>query len=70
MGSIMEASLFTRKIEAEIIKEVERLKSEGHNPSLSVIVVGNSPSTMVYFKNMSHKGVELGFYVELSLIHI
>ncbi|RIE05775.1 bifunctional 5,10-methylenetetrahydrofolate dehydrogenase/5,10-methenyltetrahydrofolate cyclohydrolase [Candidatus Cryosericum terrychapinii] len=68
MGSIMEASLFTRKIEAEITKEVERLKSEGHNPSLSVIVVGNSPSTMVYFKNMSHKGVELGFYVELRKI--
>ena len=45
MGSIMEASLFTRKIEAEIIKEVERLKSEGHNPSLSVIcLLYTSPS--------------------------
>ncbi|HNW84178.1 MAG: tetrahydrofolate dehydrogenase/cyclohydrolase catalytic domain-containing protein [Candidatus Cryosericum sp.] len=65
MGSLMEASLFTRKIEGEIVKEVERLKAEGHSPSLSVIVVGNNPSTMVYFKNMSHKGVELGFYVEL-----
>ncbi len=68
MGSLMEASLFTRKIEGEIVKEVERLKGEGHSPSLSVIVVGNNPSTMVYFKNMSHKGVELGFYVELRKI--
>ncbi len=68
MGSIIEASLFTKKIEAELVKEVERLKSEGHNPSLSVVVVGNNPSTMVYFKNMSHKGVELGFYVELRKI--
>ncbi|MDO9099860.1 MAG: tetrahydrofolate dehydrogenase/cyclohydrolase catalytic domain-containing protein [Caldisericota bacterium] len=68
MGMIIEASLFTRKIETELVKEVERLKSEGHNPSLSVIVLGNSPSTMVYFKNMSHKGVELGFYVELRKI--
>jgi methylenetetrahydrofolate dehydrogenase (NADP+)/methenyltetrahydrofolate cyclohydrolase len=68
MGSLMEASLFTRKIEGEIVKEVERLKGEGHSPSLSVIVIGNNPSTMVYFKNMSHKGVELGFYVELRKI--
>lgn len=68
MGSIMEASLFTRKLETEIIGGVQRLKAEGHNPSLTVVVVGNSPSTMVYFKNMSHKGVELGFYVELRKI--
>lgn len=68
MGSIMEASLFTRKLETEIVGGVQRLKAEGHNPSLTVVVVGNSPSTMVYFKNMSHKGVELGFYVELRKI--
>jgi methylenetetrahydrofolate dehydrogenase (NADP+)/methenyltetrahydrofolate cyclohydrolase len=68
MGSIMEASLFTRKLETEIMGGVQRLKADGHNPSLTVIVVGNSPSTMVYFKNMSHKGVELGFYVELRKV--
>jgi methylenetetrahydrofolate dehydrogenase (NADP+)/methenyltetrahydrofolate cyclohydrolase len=64
----MEASLFTRKLETEIMGGVQRLKADGHNPSLTVIVVGNSPSTMVYFKNMSHKGVELGFYVELRKV--
>ncbi|MCE5192891.1 MAG: tetrahydrofolate dehydrogenase/cyclohydrolase catalytic domain-containing protein [Candidatus Cryosericum sp.] len=68
MGSIMEASLFTRKLETEIGGGVQRLKSQGHTPSLTVIVVGNSPSTMVYFKNMAHKGVELGFYVELRKV--
>lgn len=48
---IIDGKSISEKIKAEVKTEVENLKKEGINPSLSVILVGNDPSSAIYVKN-------------------
>ncbi|MDD6484475.1 MAG: bifunctional methylenetetrahydrofolate dehydrogenase/methenyltetrahydrofolate cyclohydrolase FolD [Clostridiales bacterium] len=52
------------RIKAELSKEAQKLKEEGINPGLAVIIVGDDPASRVYVNNKKKACAECGIYSE------
>ena len=60
MSNIIDGRLVSAAVRASVAKEVSKLKEEGINPSLAVILVGNDPASAVYVKNKEKACIETG----------
>lgn len=50
------------EIRAELKKEAEKLTSEGRQPGIAVILLGDNPASQSYVRSKEKTAVELGFY--------
>ena len=57
-----------KKIRTELKEEVEKLKEQGINPKLAVIMVGDDKASAVYVKNKSKACEEIGIEFEEFLL--
>ena len=51
MAMLLKGKEVSQRIKDEIKDEVSRLKAEGINPGLAVIIVGDDPASRVYVNN-------------------
>lgn len=67
MAELMDGKALAQKIREGVKEDVEKLKQEGINPKLSVIMVGNDSASVVYVKNKSNAckkaGIEFDEYL-------
>lgn len=64
MAEILNGKELAKKIRIGLKKEVEKLKEEGINPKLAVIMVGNDPASTVYVRNKSKACEKVGIEFE------
>ena len=60
MNNIIDGKLVSASVRASVKEEAAKLKEEGINPSLAVILVGNDPASSVYVKNKQKACIETG----------
>ena len=68
MAEILNGKEVAKKVKEEVKLEVEKLKQEGINPKLSVIMVGNDSASAVYVKNKSNACKKTGIEFEEYLL--
>lgn len=68
MAIIIDGKELSKKIRNELKLESEKLKKEGINPKLAVILVGNDPASKVYVRNKSKACDEVGIEYEEFLL--
>ena len=68
MAEILNGKEVAKKVKEEVSMEVEKLKQEGINPKLSVIMVGNDSASAVYVKNKSNACKKTGIEFEEFLL--
>ena len=67
-AQVLEGVQIARNIEAEVQREVERLKSAGMAPHLVTIQIGQNPATDLYIRNQKRRFSRLGIrFTHLSL---
>lgn len=64
MAKLLMGKEVSARIKSELKDEVEKLKAEGINPGLAVIIVGEDPASQVYVKNKEKACEECGIYSE------
>lgn len=64
MAKLLMGKEVSARIKSELKEEVEKLKAEGINPGLAVIIVGEDPASQVYVKNKERACEECGIYSE------
>ena len=62
---ILEGKEFSARIKEEARVAVEKLKADGVNPGLTVIIVGENPASQVYVRNKHKTCEELGIRSEI-----
>ena len=68
MATIIDGKLTSTKIREEIKAEAAILTSNGTQPGLAVIIVGEDPASKIYVRNKKRACEEVGFYsVEYAL---
>lgn len=60
----MDGKMVSAKVRGSILAEVEQLKSQGVQPGLAVILVGEDPASKVYVRNKERACEECGIYSE------
>lgn len=60
MAVIMDGKALSMKLKNAMKEEVEKLVSQGVNPCLAVIIVGDNPASKVYVNNKKKSCAELG----------
>ena len=60
MATIIDGKAAAAEYKAEIRREAERLRSEGKEPCLAVIIVGSDPASRVYVTNKEKDCAECG----------
>lgn len=60
MNNIIDGKLVSASVRASVADDVVKLKEEGINPSLAVILVGNDAASAVYVKNKQKACLETG----------
>lgn len=60
MAEIINGKELAKKIKKELKEEVIKLKENGINPKLAVIMVGNDPGSQVYVRNKSKACEKVG----------
>ncbi len=65
MAIIMDGKKLSEKILSELKSEVEELKSRGIKPKLSLILVGEDPSSKSYVKLKSRRARKIGIESEI-----
>lgn len=68
MSITIDGKELAKKIRGQVKKEVEKLKEEGINPKLAVIMVGEDPASKVYVRNKSKSCNEVGIEYEEILL--
>lgn len=68
MAIIIDGKELAKKVRAEVKDGVEKLKQNGINPKLAVIMVGQDPASKVYVKNKSKACNEVGIEYEEFLL--
>ena len=67
MAILMDGKAVAQKVRENVRVEVEKLKEQGINPKLSVIMVGNDSASAVYVRNKSNAckkaGIEFDEYL-------
>lgn len=61
---IIDGKLVSKKIRAEISKEVQKLQSQNIVPGLAVVIVGDNPASQSYVRNKQRTCEKLGMYSE------
>lgn len=64
MAKLLLGKEISARIKGEIAEEVKKLKSEGINPGLAVIIVGDDPASRVYVNNKKKACEVCGIYSE------
>ena len=64
MAEILNGKELAKNVRIGLKKEVEKLKEEGINPKLAVIMVGNDPASTVYVRNKSKACEKVGIEFE------
>ena len=64
MAQLLKGKEVSTRIKAQLKTEVEKLKAEGINPGLAVIIVGDDPASQVYVRNKEIACEECGIYSE------
>ena len=59
-ANIINGKEISKKIRQELKEEVTKLKIEGINPGLAVVIVGNDPASRVYVNNKKRACEEIG----------
>lgn len=68
MAVIINGKELAKKIRANLKVECDKLKEEGVNPKLAVIMVGDNPASKVYVRNKSKACEEVGIAYEEYLL--
>ena len=68
MANIINGKELAKKIRSNLKDEVEKLKENGVNPKLAVIMVGEDKASKVYVKNKSKACEEIGIEFEEFLM--
>ena len=68
MAIIIDGKELAKKVKEELKIECEKLKKNGVNPRLAVIMVGNNPASKVYVKNKSKACETVGIEYEEHLL--
>ena len=64
MAEIIDGKELAKKVRKELKVEVDKLKEQGINPKLAVIMVGNDPGSTVYVRNKSKACEKVGIEFE------
>lgn len=64
MVELINGKEVAKKVRKDLKKEVEKLKENGINPKLAVIMVGNDPGSTVYVRNKSKACEKVGIEFE------
>lgn len=64
MAKLLMGKEVSARIKSELKIEVEKLKEQGINPGLAVIIVGEDPASQVYVRNKERACEECGIYSE------
>lgn len=59
-NQILDGRIYSREIEKELTIEVDKLKREGINPCLCVILVGNNPASLSYVMMKNKACIRVG----------
>ena len=51
MAQIIDGKQIAANVKAEVRAEVEKLRAQGADPGLAVVLVGNNPASRVYVSN-------------------
>ncbi len=65
MAKILSGKVVSARVKEELKKEVEKLKTEGKQTGLAVVLVGEDPASKVYVRNKEKACEELGIYSEM-----
>lgn len=68
MAILMDGKALAQKVREGVKEEVEKLKQEGINPKLAVIMVGNDSASAVYVRNKSNACKKAGIEFEEYLL--
>ena len=64
MAKLLMGKEVAARIKGELREETEKLKAQGINPGLAVIIVGEDPASQVYVRNKERACEECGIYSE------
>ena len=64
MAKLLMGKEVSARIKGELRVEAEKLKAQGINPGLAVIIVGEDPASQVYVRNKEKACEECGIYSE------
>ncbi|AVX30460.1 methylenetetrahydrofolate dehydrogenase / methenyltetrahydrofolate cyclohydrolase [Carboxydocella thermautotrophica] len=67
-ANLIDGKAIAATIREEVAAEVSKLKEEGINPKLAVVLVGDDPASVVYANSKKNAGTKLGF--EFELFHL
>lgn len=59
-AKIIDGKAIAKKVRAEVKEEVEKLKKEGIEPFLAVILIGDDPASQVYVRNKEKAAEKVG----------
>lgn len=62
MAQILNGKEVSQRIKQELKCEIQKLKENGINPGLAVIIVGDDPASRVYVNNKKKACEEIGIY--------
>ena len=60
MAKILDGKAVAARVRREIAADVEKLKAQGKNPCLAVVLVGENPASKVYVNNKKKGCAEVG----------
>ncbi len=63
-AAIIDGKAVSAAVRAEVAKEVARLKEQGVEPGLAVVIVGDDPASRIYVNNKKKACAEVGIYSE------
>ena len=61
MAQIIDGKQIAANVKAQVRAEVEKLREQGADPGLAVVLVGNNPASRVYVSNKEKDCTECGF---------
>lgn len=64
-AQILDGKKIAAEVRDEVKAEVSRLKADGINPGLAVVLVGEDPASQVYVRNKHRACEEVGIYSEV-----
>ncbi|MFW6006515.1 MAG: bifunctional methylenetetrahydrofolate dehydrogenase/methenyltetrahydrofolate cyclohydrolase FolD [Halanaerobiales bacterium] len=65
MGKIIDGKKIAGEIRTELKNEADRLKKQGREPGLAVVLVGNDPASKTYVKMKERDAEEIGVYSDM-----
>lgn len=65
MAKLLSGKVVSARVKQELKAEVEKLKKEGKETGLAVVLVGEDPASKVYVRNKEKACEEIGIYSEM-----